>query len=215
MTSVKNLHSKLIMAAAAILALAAAGTGASVAWMTDAHQAENVITIGDVSIDLTEDEWNPEEGEDLIPQAVIPKNPEVTNTGSLDAWVFLRVSIPVRNISVVDPDTQRKLSAADTELFTFEPDGNWELVSEVVSADTAEYVYGYETTVAPGESTTELFREVKLVNYLEGELDTEEKFVIPVEAVAIQWNVEQADAGLERIYGEYLKQEETNEKEGI
>ncbi len=211
----KNLHSKLIMAAAAILALAAAGTGASVAWMTDAHQAENVITIGDVSIDLTEDEWNPEEGEDLIPQAVIPKNPEVTNTGSLDAWVFLRVSIPVRNISVVDPDTQRKLSAADTELFTFEPDGNWELVSEVVSADTAEYVYGYETTVAPGESTTELFREVKLVNYLEGELDTEEKFVIPVEAVAIQWNVEQADAGLERIYGEYLKQEETNEKEGI
>ena len=183
--------------------------------MTDAHQAENVITIGDVSIDLTEDEWNPEEGEDLIPQAVIPKNPEVTNTGSLDAWVFLRVSIPVRNISVVDPDTQRKLSAADTELFTFEPDGNWELVSEVVSADTAEYVYGYETTVAPGESTTELFREVKLVNYLEGELDTEEKFVIPVEAVAIQWNVEQADAGLERIYGEYLKQEETNEKEGI
>lgn len=211
----KNMHSKLIMAAAAILALAAAGTGASVAWMTDAHQAENVITIGDVSIDLTEDEWNPEEGEDLIPQAVIPKNPEVTNTGSLDAWVFLRVSIPVRNISVVDPDTQRKLPAADTELFTFEPDGNWELVSEVVSADTAEYVYGYETTVAPGESTTELFREVKLVNYLEGELDTEEKFVIPVEAVAIQWNVEQADAGLERIYGEYLKQEETNEKEGI
>ena len=85
----------------------------------------------------------------------------------------------------------------------------------MVSADTAEYVYGYETTVAPGESTTELFREVKLVNYLEGELDTEEKFVIPVEAVAIQWNVEQADAGLERIYGEYLKQEETNEKEGI
>lgn len=215
MTSVKNTHSKLIMAAAAILALAAAGTGASVAWMTDAHQADNIITVGDVSIDLTEDEWNPEEGKDLIPQAVIPKNPEVTNTGSLDAWVFLRVSIPVRNISVVNPDTQRKLPAADTELFSFEPDGNWELVSEVVSADTAEYVYGYKTTVAPGESTTELFQEVKLVNYLEGELDTEEKFVITVEAVAIQWNAERADAGLEKIYGEYLKQEETNEKEGI
>lgn len=213
--SVRKPYSRMFFVICAMLMVLSAGAGATLAYLTDDAQAENVITIGDVSIDLTEPAWDPASGKNLVPDAAVPKNPRVTNTGSLDAWVFLRVSIPVKNISAVDADTKRKLPAADMELFRFEADSNWELVSENRTASAADYVYGYRTTVAPGSSTTEFFREVSLVNYLEGELNPEEQFTIPVEAVAIQWNAERAEAGLKKIYEECLKQEESNAKEGI
>mgnify|MGYP000388302260 CR=1 FL=1 len=67
----------------------------------------------------------------------------------------------------------------------------------------------------PALNTESLFDTVTMVNYLEGSIDPNEKLDIPIEAMAVQWNVDTADAGLEKIYEHYLDQKAYNDEEGI
>ena len=54
-----------------------------------------------------------------------------------------------------------------------------------------------------------------MVNYLEGSINKNEKLDLPVEAMAVQWNVDKADVGLKKIYDYYLNQKSTNDKQGV
>ena len=65
----------------------ALGTGGTLAYMNDSGQAVNLLTFaGEKGLDaiLTETFWDPEKGLCTIPGAVIPKNPQVTNTSEID-----------------------------------------------------------------------------------------------------------------------------------
>ena len=181
--------------------------GLTMAYMSDKDQATNVITVGDVTVDLTETNWKPETGVNILPRTEVAKNPEVTNTGSVDAWVFLKVRSPKKNIITVDNKTKRKKPAADVELFSFTPNSKWELVSKTDKGSEVEYVYGYKDIVKTKEKTQSLFDSVTMVNYLEGSIDKKEKLTLPVEAMAVQWNVDKADVGLKKIYEYYLSQD--------
>lgn len=204
----KNLPAVL---AAAMVFTAASGT--SYAFLTHSvGSLVNKFTPGSIEVDLTEKSWDETKARNLLPRDVVSKDPVATNTGKNDSWIFLRVDIPVKNIRTVDETTKRKSAFADTELFTFEADDGWELVSHEVSGGYAHYVYGYKQVVKPGASTTALFDEVKLVNYLEGDLDKGTKLTIPVETVSIQSNVENADKGLSAVYKEFLAQEAADSK---
>lgn len=70
-----------------------------------------------------------------------------------------------------------------------------------------EYVYGYKDIVKTKEKTQSLFDSVTMENYLEGSIDKKEKLTLPVEAMAVQWNVDKADVGLKKIYDYYLNQD--------
>ena len=181
--------------------------GLTMAYMRDKDQATNVITVGDVTVDLTETNWKPETGVNILPRTEVAKNPEVTNTGSVDAWIFLKVRSPKKNIITVDNKTKRKKPAADVELFSFTPNSKWELVSKTDKGSEVEYVYGYKDIVKTKEKTQSLFDSVTMVNYLEGSIDKKEKLTLPVEAMAVQWNVDKADVGLKKIYDYYLSQD--------
>lgn len=181
--------------------------GLTMAYMSDKDQATNVITVGDVTVDLTETNWKPETGVNILPRTEVAKNPEVTNTGSVDAWIFLKVRSPKKNIITVDNKTKRKKPAADVELFSFTPNSKWELVSKTDKGSEVEYVYGYKDIVKTKEKTQNLFDSVTMVNYLEGSIDKKEKLTLPVEAMAVQWNVDKADVGLKKIYDYYLSQD--------
>lgn len=181
--------------------------GITMAYMTDSSQETNVVTVGNVTVDLTETDWKPENGKDILPRASAVKNPEVTNTGSVDAWIFLKVTSPKKNIVTVDHDTKRKLPADDVELFSFTPNSKWELLYKTDSDTQTEYIYGYKDIVKAKEKTQSLFDSVTMVNYLEGSIDKNEKLTLPIEAMAVQWNVDKADAGLKKIYDHYLNQE--------
>lgn len=197
------------------LAVFGVSTGVSGAYLTKSvNELNNVITPGSVEIDLTEPDWNPENGKDLVPREIAAKDPTVTNTGKNDAWVFLRVDLPIRHISIVDHETKRKEEAADTELFLFTPEETWTLISKTTDSSNAHYVYGHNTIVKPGETTKPLFTDITFVNVLEGELNETEKFIIPIQAVAIQSNVDTAGEGLEAIYKDYLEQEDADRKGG-
>lgn len=179
-----------------------------------AGRLDNVVTPGSIGTELTEPLWKKEAGKDLVPGQAVSKNPMVTNTGENDSWVFLRVDVPVRHISLVDPETKRKTEKKDRELLSFQADTDaWELVEKKTDAGAAHYVYGFKKILPKGASTPPLFGEVAFVNYLEGELNPEEVLTMPIEAVAIQSNVENAYAGLKSVYQEYLEQETADGKE--
>lgn len=157
-------------------------------------------------MEVTEPEWVPVNGEQLVPGSVTAKDPTAVNTGKNDAWIFLEVQVPVKTISVVDPVTRKKQEAKKTALFSYEVKEGWEMVEQSLGDDWDTYVYGYHEIVKPGEKTTELFEEVTLVNYLEGQLDETDTLTMPIEAMAIQMNVCAEGASLTEIYQQYLKQ---------
>ena len=189
--------------------------GLTMAYMTDSEQNTNVITVGDVTVDLTETKWNPENGKDILPLETVEKNPQVTNTGSVTTWIFLKVKNPTKNIITVNNTSKRKNASANVELFSFTANSKWELLSKTESDSEVEYLYGYKDVVTPGQTTQSLFDSVTAVNYMEGSLGENDALNIPIEAMAIQWNVDKADVGLKKIYDYYLNQKAVNDKEGI
>lgn len=202
---------KYVKAAAALcLCLAvfggAAGVSGAYLWKP-VNELNNVITPGSVEIKLTEPGWDAEKGKNLVPCETVGKDPIVTNTGKNDAWVFQQVDVPIRHVILVDGETKRKKEAADTELFFFTHQEGWTLISKTIESGVARRLYGYETILKPGETTTPLFTELTFANVLEGELDERERLTVPIQAVAIQSNVENAEDGLAAIYSKYLEQE--------
>lgn len=199
------------VAAGALVFLISAGTTG--AYLT--HRPEGVInwiTPGKLSLRLTEPGWDPGEEKRLLPGAEAEKDPMVRNTGTTDAWMFLQIEIPVKNISLVDPVTKRKQAAAETELVQFVPTSNWELVSRAQGEGSVQYLYGYKEKVKPLQSTEPLFEKIVMANYLEGELDAKERLQIPIRAMSVQSNVCPEGTGLKEIYEQYVKPQMGDEK---
>ena len=160
---------KGIALAAVITALAAGGTAA---YLTDFETATNSFTVGKVDIDLDEPNWKPEDNTDLVPTQVIRKDPYVANKGVNEAFVYLEVSVPVRNVITVAKDGTRN-ALAKTELERTEVGQNM------------VYTYAYNHILKPGTKTTTLFDTVTFANIIEGQLDTQQ-IDMPVRAYAIQ-----------------------------
>ena len=75
----------------ALIAITAMGT---LAYFTDTDDAENVFTVGNVSIDLTEPNWEGEGKEDapeVYPGEALAKDPTVTNDGANPCFVRVKV----------------------------------------------------------------------------------------------------------------------------
>lgn len=190
------------------ISLFAASSGITSAYLTAySQQAVNVVTSGDVKIKLTEPAWNEEAARGLVPKGSVPKNPTVANTGDHGAWIFLKVSVPLRTIRVVDSQSRRKTAPAQTALFSFAANQSWELIERRQEENSVCYVYGFCEAVAPGQSTTPLFEQVELVNYLEGDLTKEELLTMPAEAAAIQDKICPPQTPLADIYKIYLNEE--------
>ena len=80
-------------------AICLATVGGVSAFLTDYDKATNQFTVGKVDIDLDEPGWKPEDHTKLEPGEVISKDPQITNTGTNDAFTYLEVSVPRSNCS--------------------------------------------------------------------------------------------------------------------
>jgi predicted ribosomally synthesized peptide with SipW-like signal peptide len=172
---------------AVVLCGVAAGVllaGSSIAYLTDYDSAKNEFTVGKVEIELDEPGWVPEEHTKIVPGEDIKKNPQVTNTGVNDAFVYLQVSVPKDTVITAD-DQGNRLESRNQKLFSFESKEGWTQISLEESEDTAIYTYSYDKILEPEETTTALFDSVHFVNLIEGQLD-EQSLAIPVRAYAIQ-----------------------------
>lgn len=171
-----------IMTLAGILCLASVG-GVS-AYLTDYEKVSNEFTVGKVDIELKEPEWKPEENKKIEPSKVIHKDPQITNTGTNDAFVYMEVSIPMTNVEAAAENGER-LGKKVQELFYFEAKDSWMQLSVQNTESRRTYTYAYKKILKPQETSEALFDTVKFLNLIEGQLDGQ-TFEIPVRAYAIQ-----------------------------
>lgn len=171
-----------IMTLAGILCLASVG-GVS-AYLTDYEKVSNEFTVGKVDIELKEPEWKSEENKKIEPSKVIHKDPQITNTGTNDAFVYMEVSIPMANVEAAAENGER-LGKKVQELFSFEAKDSWTQLSVQNAESRRTYTYAYTKILKPQETSEALFDTVKFLNLIEGQLDGQ-TFEIPVRAYAIQ-----------------------------
>ena len=75
----------------------------SSAYFTDNEWTTNKYTFGNVKIDGTERNWDPEIAKHMIPNQVVDKDPRIENVGTNKAVGFIILDSPiVRNVSIAD-----------------------------------------------------------------------------------------------------------------
>ena len=165
-------------------AICLATVGGVSAFLTDYDKATNQFTVGKVDIDLNEPSWKPEDHTKLEPGEVISKDPKITNTGTNDAFTYLEVSVPMREVTAALEDGTKQTQKLQ-ELFSFTAKDSWTRLDSKKVGDSQVYVYTYNKILKANETTETLFDTVKFLNITEGSLDGA-KLEIPVRAYAIQ-----------------------------
>ena len=102
--------------------------GGSLAYFTDGDTAVNNFTVGRVSIDLREPGFEEDDQPPLVPDQEVVKDPQVKNDGINDAYIFAVVTVPYANVKAVS-EAGALSAAANTQLFTYNLDSSWTLVS--------------------------------------------------------------------------------------
>ena len=115
---------------------------------------------------------------------MIKKDPFIKNRGINEAFVYLEVSVPVRNVITAAQDGTRN-ALAKTELFSYTKNKEWTQLERKAIGQNMVYTYAYNHILKPGEKTTTLFNTVTFANIIEGQLDTQQ-LDMPVRAYAIQ-----------------------------
>ena len=73
--------------------------GATISYLTDAEAKDNIITIGKVALEIDEPSY--EDSKIVAAGGSVTKNPVITNTGTKDEYVFFRVGVPKRNVTLL------------------------------------------------------------------------------------------------------------------
>ncbi len=68
--------------------------GSVMAYFSSKDEASNRLTAWwRFDITLTEENWDPDSGESVVPGDILPKDPKITN-GAASAYVFMKVTVP-------------------------------------------------------------------------------------------------------------------------
>ena len=177
-------NKKMVKGIALAAMLAALAAGGTAAYLTDFETATNSFTVGKVDIELDEPNWKPDDNTKIVPTQVIKKDPFIKNRGINEAFVYLEVSVPVRNVITAAQDGTRN-ALAKTELFSYTKNKEWTQLERKAIGQNMVYTYAYNHILKPGEKTTTLFNTVTFANIIEGQLDTQQ-LDMPVRAYAIQ-----------------------------
>lgn len=178
--------------------------GVAMAFLTASDENVNTFVIGDVKIDLDEPNWIPPT--EVVQGDVITKDPAVTNTGSNDAFVFMEVSIPKRQIYTYDPETNMRIensiegytplvqTNATTAPYTNTNtvDSHWVKVAEDKTNELWDkYVYAYGsdsacTRLAADDTTPPVFESISYCYAVEGQGLDKDTFNVRLTSYAIQ-----------------------------
>lgn len=109
----------ILVAAIAVMLVAALVVGGTLAYFTDTKSADNTFTVGNVKIDLIEQQKGEKgldpfvKGKQLVPGKsndgnAVSKIVTVKNTGANDAWVWVDLKIPAYLVSNEYPTDESK-----------------------------------------------------------------------------------------------------------
>ena len=91
------------------------GINKSSAYFTDNEYHTNKYEFGDITVDGTEPDWDPEKTTEMVPLQIEAKNPRLENTGTNSAVGFIVFDSPViKNVRLSDEEGNL-LPAADVE----------------------------------------------------------------------------------------------------
>lgn len=165
-----NAKKKILSVALAASLAAVAVVSSSLAYFTDTDQKDNVFTVGNVDITLTEPNWDAEgkeEAEDMYPGEAVAKDPTVTNDGANPAFVRIKVEWP------------------DTPKVTYRTDYVDNKLGEGwVEADDGYFYYTKPLEI--GKSTDALFDQIVLSTETTNGYDGSYDIVVTAEAVQAQ-----------------------------
>lgn len=175
----KNKKLKTLVASLALVA--ALGIGATLAYFTDSDSATNIITMGNVDIDLDEPNFDPGDDDDtienVIPNQDIVKDPTIT-LGEDSERAYIRATITY----MMDDMIMNPLQASELEaLITREGS---KLVENTLWVKGEGNYYYYQNIVEPGEKVV-FFDHVKIPSNWGNEV-ADKTIQIIVSAEAIQ-----------------------------
>jgi len=98
----------LIIAAAAALVVTLVAIGVIRAYFTEVEVKDNKITIGNISIELTEGSFDPDTTYPVVPGSVVEKAPKIKNDGTRDEFVFMTVTVPKAQVTLLDESDANK-----------------------------------------------------------------------------------------------------------
>ena len=201
-----------------VLAALSAGVlftiGITSAYFTDVEVKENVITIGKVSIKLDESPFDPSTPHDVVPGSKTEKAPKLTNNGNKDEFVFLKITVPKANVTLLhETDENRgtpKTGLTGTQqlfhIYAVTPSAaistqegkdidvsyhagdndtdGWVLLDTTSENDKDTYVFGYNKLMKPEDKTVPLFDSVQLKSFIDSQIKGD--VTIGVSAYGIQ-----------------------------
>lgn len=126
----------LIIAAAAACAVTLVVVGVIRAYFTEVEVKENKITIGNISINLTEGDFDPDTTYPVVPGSVVNKAPKIANDGNRDEFVFMTVTVPKAQVTLLYESGTNK-GNPKTNLAENTPQQLFRLVAEPTDPNTA------------------------------------------------------------------------------
>ncbi len=169
---------KLLTMVLALVLIGAVGVGATLAYFTDKAETTNVVTMGHVDIELTENDQEPGEGmtfTDVVPNQELVKDPTITVAeDSLDCYV--RATITVEGLD--------GLTAEDGTTYVAKILADGLNIDDTKWFTATDGYYYYNTKMSAGDDV-ELFTTVTIPEMWGNEVAGKE-FKINVTAEAIQ-----------------------------
>ena len=126
----------LIIAAAAAMVVTLVVVGIIRAYFTEVEVKENKITIGNISINLTEGDFDPDTTYPVVPGSVVNKAPKIANDGNRDEFVFMTVTVPKAQVTLLYESGTNK-GNPKTNLAENTPQQLFRLVAEPTDPNTA------------------------------------------------------------------------------
>lgn len=188
----KHKNIGIIAAAAICVVLVGSMIPKAVAYFTDKDEAENTFEFGNVDIVPFEPHFQDDPDDPigpLVPEQEVPKDPKVANNGTESCVVYLKVEVPMKEMTLVNEDG----SIADKEktevfwlktsgtpyeehknVFNVVPTGNWIQLSaeEDASGEFMTYLFGYQKILPPSSTTIENERDKTEAATLDSVTDT-------------------------------------------
>lgn len=208
----KNKKRKIFLIASGCVLLVALTVGVTFSYLTDRKTAENVFTVGDVYLRIEEPNYPEQESSRvMVAYSKISKDPIIKNTGINDEFVFMKVTVPLEDVTPINSDGSKGVKGVqeifniisndanakectDNTDFSYNP--NWVYIEKQTTDNTTSYVFAYnkvllasahtDTETADRIKTEPLFDEVQLKSILEGDIPENAVKNIKIEAYGIQ-----------------------------
>lgn len=192
MKMMKNVTKKTYVGALVCMLLTVVAVGSISAYFTDGDAVTNTFTVGKISLELQEPEWDPDAAKDMTPNQTVKKNPQIYNDGVNGEFVFMEVILPYETLITANEDGTLN-AAKDTELYHYTVNPGWHQMSgtrnEADNTVTYLYVYGDAencTELAVGATTPALFDTVTFANVVEDQALEGKTLEIIIKAYGIQ-----------------------------